>query len=174
MNILENDKIKLRAPEPEDIDTIYNLENNSNFWDIADCNEPLSKYLIKNYIAYANRTIYEKKQQRLMIDLKAEGKTVGCIDLYNFEPIHQRAGVGIFIDETYQKKGIAFSALTILKNYAKNYLHLHQLYSYIPIDNEACIQLFRKANFKEIGILKEWIKTYGTQYKDVFILTILL
>lgn len=173
MNILENDKIKLRAPEPEDIDTIYNLENNSNFWDIADSNEPLSKYLIKSYIAYANKTIYEKKQQRLMIDLKEEKKTIGCIDLYNFEPIHQRAGVGIFIDEMYQKKGFAFSTLTILKNYVKNYLHLHQLYSYIPTDNEASIRLFKKANFQEVGILKEWIKTYGNQYKDVFIFAFL-
>ena len=174
MNILENDKIKLRATEPEDIDFIYELENNSNFWDIADTNEPFSKYIIKEYIAYSNKSIYEKKQQRLMIDLKCEKKTIGCIDLYNFDPIHKRAGVCIFIDTKYQRKGFAFEALTILKNYTRNFLHIHQLYCYIAIDNEASIHLFKKANFKEIGILKDWIKTYGKQYKDVGIFTLIL
>lgn len=174
MNILENEHIKLRAPEPEDLDFLYKWENDSNNWDVADTNEPLSKYLIKRYIAYSDKTIYEKKQQRLIIELQNQKLVVGCIDLYDFEAIHKRAGIGIVIDEKYRKHGFAFEAVSVLKNYAKKYLHLHQLYCYISTDNEASINLFKKADFKTSGELKEWIKTSDNQYTDVVILTHLL
>ncbi len=171
MNILENAIIKLRAPEPEDLEQLYQWENDSDFWDIGDANEPLSRYSIKEYIAYSNKDIYEKRQQRLMIESKADRATVGCIDLYNFEPIHQRAGIGILVDKNFQKRSFAFEALSLLKQYAHSYLHLHQLYCYVPTDNTASIRLFTKAKFEECGLLKDWIKTHDGKYKDVLMLS---
>ena len=42
----------------------------------------------------------------LMIDHIPDGKTVGTIDIFDFDPFHNRAGIGILIaDEEYRTKG---------------------------------------------------------------------
>ena len=42
-----------------------------------------------------------------MVDYLPEGMaTVGMVDLYDFDPHHRRAGVGILVDPAYQRRGI--------------------------------------------------------------------
>ena len=64
---LENDTLRLRALEPEDLDILYKWENDTNLWWVGCTTEPYSRYILKEYIAYSDKTIYEKKQLRLMI-----------------------------------------------------------------------------------------------------------
>lgn len=159
MNWLKSERISLRAPEPEDLELLYQWENNPEWWNLGSTLVPFSRFQLKEYIAEAHRDIFDIKQLRLMVDLIDEGKTIGMVDLYDFDPHHRRAGVGILIDPAFQKKGLGSEALTLLVIYAFSFLKLHQLYAHISVDNEASKVLFTRCNFVQTGVLKDWITT---------------
>ncbi len=92
-------------------------------------------------------------------------KSLGIIDLFDFNPQHKRAGIGVLIIENEQHKGYASEALSLLIDYSFNQLNLHQIFANITTDNKNSIQLFKKYNFTKIGVKKEWIYTQG-KFKD--------
>lgn len=163
---LENDILRLRALEPEDLDILYKWENDSSLWWVSCATEPYSRYILKEYIAYSDKTIYEKKQLRLMIVRKGDNAVVGTIDLTDFDPHNMRAGIGLLIDADYRNHGYAQQALNLVLEYAFGFLHLHQLYAYVPKPNESTMHLFEKAGFQCSGMLKDWVR-YGDAYTDV-------
>ena len=153
-------EIRLRAVEPEDLEHLYEWENNSQYWIISNTVSPFSKYTLKRYIENSHKNIYETGQLRLMIDHIKTKTTIGTIDIFDFDPFHKRAGLGILIaDEKYRRKGYASMALKCLIDYCFETLLLHQLYCNILDNNCESIDLFVKLGFKEIGIKKDWIKT---------------
>ena len=153
-------EINLRAPEPEDLELLYGWENNTSHWIISNTIVPFSKYTLKRYLENSHKNIYETGQLRLMIDHISDGKTIGTIDLFDFDPFHKRAGIGILIaDEAYRRKGYASMALKCLVDYCFGTLQLHQLYCNILSNNCESMDLFRKTGFIEAGIKKDWVKT---------------
>ena len=162
---LTNKKIKLRALEPEDLEFLYQIENNESFWEVSHTQTPFSKYILKQYLENAHLDIYESKQLRLMIEEKSTYKQIGMIDLFDFNPQHKRAGIGILIHPDFQKRGFASEALSILINYSFSHLQMHQLYANITSDNSNSLALFQKQNFIKIGVKKDWIISEGN-FKD--------
>ena len=97
-----------------------------------------------------------------MIDLVKEKKTIGTIDIFDFDPFHKRAGLGILIaDEDERRKGYASMALKCLINYCFDTLQLHQIFCNILENNQESIDLFTRLGFKQTGIKKERIKISG-------------
>ena len=166
--MLNNEKIKLRALEPEDLNVLYQWENNTELWTIGSTIAPYSKYQLREFISNADQDIFTSKQLRLMIESKENGEAIGCIDLYEFDAFHQKAGIGIMIDEKSRNRGIAMQALKLLIEYAFSFLKLNQLYCYIPEQNKTSIKLFKKAGFVQSGKLTDWIRTIDG-YSDVFV-----
>lgn len=157
---MKYEKIRLRALEPEDLELLYEWENNDSYWVISNTVSPFSKYTLKRYMENSHKSIYETGQLRLMIDLTEEKKTIGTIDIFDFDPFHGRAGIGILIaDEAQRKKGYASMSLKCLIDYCFRTLQLHQLYCNILANNCESIDLFKKMGFTESGIKKEWVKT---------------
>jgi len=142
-NLLSNDKITLRAMEPSDIDLIYKWENDTSLWTVSDTVAPYSREALMLYIANCANDIYANKQLRLMVTLTATGETVGTVDFLNFNPIHNRAELGVYICKEFQGQGLS--------------------------DNAASIAMVRHAGFEEVGILQSWIKT-GKEYHNVVLL----
>ena len=166
MHNLTNAIISLRALEPADLNFLYDTENNDNFWEVSNTQVPFSKHILKQYLDNSHQDIYEAKQLRLVIVDSKKNHNVGFIDLFDFNPQHQRAGIGILILSKFQSKGYAFEALKVFIKYAFSQLNLHQLYANIPVDNKKSIQLFEKLNFKNIGTRKDWLQT-NNSFKDV-------
>jgi diamine N-acetyltransferase len=158
-NVLYGENIRLRAIEPADIDFMYTIENDPAIWRVGNTLVPYSRHQIEQYILSSQHDLYSEKQLRLMIDLPlAENgkKTIGVIDLYDFDPQHQRAGVGIFVLPEEQEKGYATEALRLLIRYSFEILKLHMLHCNITADNAPSIRLFEKAGFIQCGNKKEW------------------
>ncbi len=166
MHILENQHIKLRALEPEDLNFLFKAENDYNFWEVSNTQKPFSKYILKQYLENSHLDIYEAKQLRMVIVEKESNDNIGFIDLFDFSPQHKRAGVGILIIEKFQNKGYAFQTLELLIEYAFAILQLNQVYANIITDNTKSISLFTKLNFNQVGIKKDWIINKG-EFKDV-------
>ena len=159
VNALVGNKIKLRAIEPGDLDFLYTIENDPLVWRVGNTLIPYSRHQLEQYILSSQHDLFTEKQLRLMIDLILPDngkKTIGVIDLYDFEPQHQHAGVGIFVVPAEQEKGYATEALQVLIRYCFEILKLHMLHCNITADNTPSIRLFEKAGFLECGLKKEW------------------
>ena len=167
---LTNKNIYLRAVEPEDLLYIHSIENNTEIWNISNTLTPFSKYEIKQYIESSQLGIYTNKQLRLIICHINNNKPIGTIDLFDFDPYHKRAGIGILIsDKNERKKGFAKESLETLINYCFSFLDLNQLYCNILSDNSNSIKLFTEAGFREIGTKYNWVKTtYGWKDEIMF------
>ncbi|MBC7412209.1 MAG: GNAT family N-acetyltransferase [Bacteroidia bacterium] len=149
----------LRPIEPADIALLYAWENDVNNWQVSGTLAPYSKDILQNYLQNSAYDIHTTKQIRFIIST-TNNSPIGMLDLFNYDPLHQRAGIGILIGNTdYRKQGYATDALQTLIVYSKNTLMLHQLYATIGTQNTASIRLFEALNFKQAGIKKEWIKT---------------
>ncbi|MFK7749706.1 MAG: GNAT family N-acetyltransferase [Kordia sp.] len=165
MLTLTGEKLYLRALEPEDLDFIYEIENDESIWEISATQTPYSRFLIKQYLENAHQDIYEAKQLRLvMVSNKKEN--VGLIDLFEYDPKNKRVGVGLLIAKReFRHKGYGSEALQLVCNYAFKHLHVHQLFANIGEDNEASIKLFESLGFQQIGIKKDWTFVNG-EYKN--------
>jgi diamine N-acetyltransferase len=164
---LESKNIKLRAMEPADLDDLYIWENDPENWFVSNTYAPFSRHTIMKFIEEAGRDIYETRQMRLIITLKSRmpGKeeSIGAVDLFDFDPHHLRAGLGILIGrKDLRKQGFASEALSILIRYAFNVLRLHQLYCNIAANNATSISLFKKHGFIMAGEKKEWLRSSGS------------
>ncbi|WP_281723849.1 GNAT family N-acetyltransferase [Hoylesella shahii] len=163
----------LRAMEPEDLDTLYKIENNQELWAVSATNVPYSRFALHEYVETNTNDIYTDKQVRLMIDNDA-GETVGIIDLMNFSPQHSRAEVGIVIMKPHRQKGYATAAMEKLVAYARQTLHLHQLFLVTECDNESCLLLFEKLGFEKTALLKQWLQQKEGVYKDACLMQLFL
>ncbi len=166
-------EVLLRAVEPCDIEVLYRWENDPEIWRVSNTITPFSKFILEKYIETAHLDIYQAKQLRLMIDIpgkKGEPRTVGTVDLFDFDPFHNRAGVGILIgDKSDRNKGIATLALRKLIDYSFNTLQLHQLYCNITRGNNDSLRLFKKCGFKVTGRKADWIKTPGGYIEEILL-----
>lgn len=165
---LKNETILLRAIEPEDLEVLYKWENDTDVWKYGSAISPYSKYILRQYIVDSKTDIFESKQLRFMISLHQESSTIGTIDLYDFDALNNRCGVGIYIDSAYRKHGYAKQALNLLQNYVFDFLNVNQIYALIPKDNKASLRLFSSSQYIESGTLKQWI-SHNNRYEDVII-----
>jgi len=156
---MKAEELVLRALEPEDIDLLYQWENNIEIWEVSNTLTPFSKHQLKTYIEQAQLDVFQTKQLRLIIELETSKQVIGMIDLFDFDAFHQRAGIGIIIHKDYRQQGYAYEALMLFINYCFNNLALKQVYANISEKNIASIQLFEKAGFELVGIKKAWRKT---------------
>ena len=166
MKTLKGDNIYIRALEPNDLEFIYAIENDQSIWEVSNTQTPYSRFLVKQYLENAQQDIYEAKQLRMAICQDQDFPAIGLIDLFDFDPKNNRAGVGIVIqgDDNRNQK-IGSEALQLLIHYAFNHLNLHQLYANIGTGNLASNALFTKFGFESIGVKKDWILVNGN-YKD--------
>ena len=161
--MLESKTIMLRALEPSDVDLLYNWENDSSIWHLSSTLTPFSRFALEQYVMNSHEDLFTTKQLRLMIDLVTDEqkKTIGCVDLFDFDPQNKRAGIGILVVKEERGKGYASKALDLMITYAFERLRLHQVYSNVLKGEQASLDLFMKKGFSVVGIKKEWIMVDG-------------
>jgi diamine N-acetyltransferase len=163
---LKGTNIYLRALEPEDLEFVYQIENNESIWEVSNTQTPYSKFLIRQYLENAHQDIYEAKQLRLAICKNDSAKAIGLIDLFEFDPKNNRAGIGIVIQNDIDRtQGFGKEALTLLIDFSFTQLQLHQLFANIGVENVSSLNLFANFGFQKIGIKKDWIYI-NNSYQD--------
>lgn len=172
MVTLKGEHIFLRALEPEDLDFVYQIENNESIWEISNTNTPYSRFLLKEYLEHAHKDIFEVKQLRLVIS-EYNNNAIGLIDIFDFDFSNRKAGVGILIqDDKNRAKGYGSEALKLVIDYCFKQLNLHQIYCNISEENVASLRLFKKFHFKNIGLKKDWNLINGN-YQSEFLLQLI-
>ena len=167
--LMKNDTIELRPLEPTDLDTLYNWENDSALWVVSDTVAPYSRAALWQYLENYTGDIFAQRQLRLMITLASDGTPVGTIDFLNFDPLNNRAELGLFIAAEHRGQGLGRQALELLTAYAREHLGLRQLYVFIAIDNTVCLKMFEDYGYRRVGVIQSWVKR-GSTYRDVALL----
>ena len=162
---LMNKTLQLRAPEPEDLELLYEWENMTQFWDSGNTRQPYSRFALKQYISEYHKDIYETRQLRLMMTDATTGRTVGTVDLFDFDLHHSRIALGLFVAPEHKKKGYASAALQLTEAYVFEFLKVNQLYCQIAASNTASFSMFTNRNFSSV-ILKHWIRSTD-DFEDV-------
>jgi len=168
-DLLTDGRYRLRAPEPEDLDVLFNMENDTSIWMVSGNAVPYSRYQIKKYIQQSQHDFYTDRQIRFMIERESDSVVLGSVDLTDIDPYNGRAEVGIALLSEYRGQGIASAALKIVLGYAKSVLRLRQLFCLVPADNETSVKLFVSNGFVESGRLAQWL-VHEESYSDVLIL----
>lgn len=197
---LEGELIRLRAVEPEDAELIHTWENDPDVWAVSGTTEPFSHEQIRQFVErqLQGGDLFRTGQLRLMIEVpeaeeagedgseEGDGKiertgepgeasgisfrTIGTIDLFEYDPLHGRAGLGILIYDAEQRgRGYAADAVETLCRYAREGLRMHQLWCCVGTDNAASLRLFRKLGFREVGTKRDWLWT-PDGYRDEILL----
>ena len=167
---LSTPRIRLRAPEPEDVDRLLQLENEADEQEaVPSATGPYSRYQFEQYICQNTNDLFADRELRLLIDYRGHDSMAGIIDVFNFDPRHRRAEVGILLTRPYRGIGLASEALQLVVRHCLDWLGLHQLYAYVRTDNAPCLRLFEHCGFVCTGRLNDWLFT-GHGYQDVCLL----
>ena len=166
--------IRLRKLEPSDLPFLYQWENDALAWADGSNHNPLSQQDLRAYIESTTGDIYRDGQLRLIIEsvspqdglsakrsfsgtvFQRSGLTIGCIDLFDFDPRNRRAALGMYIAPEYRGKGVGKEALRLLEDYAFGHLNMRVLYAVIATQNTACTALYRNAGYTQSSILPGW------------------
>lgn len=155
--------IRLRAVEPEDLDLMYRIENDTRFWRYSSTTVPYSRFALREYISSSQNDIFADGQVRMVIESVMENEdstkttAIGFADLFNFDAKHLRAEIGLFILPENQGNHYGHSILEALCNYAQS-LYLHQIYAIIATTNEPATQLFSHFGFNASALLHDWLR----------------
>lgn len=163
--MLSGEKVILRACEPSDIDILLKWENDPHVWKVTGTLIPFSRHTLQRYLDTVH-DLYADKQFRFIFTDKTNGDPKGMIDLFDYDAIHGRAGVGILVgDDQERSKGWGSDALQTLVRYCREHLDLKILYCHVLVDNEPSIRAFEKVGFIRQTTLKDWYKR-GDQRVD--------
>jgi diamine N-acetyltransferase len=166
--MLKGKRIMLRAAEPEDLDLMYLIENDTSLWNCGSTNVPYSMYSLRRFIEQTGNDINTDGQVRLVIALNENRNAIGFVDLQNYDLRHRRAEVGIVILPEWQCQGLGSEVLSVLSRYAHQHLLIHQLYALVSAANLAAQALFRKAGYKRTATLQHWLCN-GEEWQDAML-----
>lgn len=156
----EVENILLRAIEPADLEMLYHWENDPAVWRVSGTMAPISRDRLARFISEQVYDLYATRQMRLMVDV--DNVAVGCVDIFDFEPLHRRFGIGILIyADEHRRRGYARRVIDMVKEYARNTLDLRQIWVTIDEDNPASVALFEGCGFTLSARRREWINRGG-------------
>lgn len=169
---LQQDAVRLRALEPEDLELVYQMENDTTMW-LHGCNTvPFSRFTIRQYLADNRNDLYQDGQLRLVIE--RDGVGVGLLDLCNLDIRNRRAEVSIALLAPHRHQGTGVIALHLLADYARSLGMLHSLYAIVAQSNQPAQHLFASAGYTQQGHLIQWLATPDQTYADAILFQQLL
>lgn len=161
--------VRLRALEPEDLDLLYTIENDKDIWDVSETNTPMSKFVLRQYLAAQPQEALQAGEIRLVVEDVANSRPVGLIDLTDISILNRRAEIGIALLKEERGKGYGREALRLMEAYARKNLRLRFLFCKISAEhNPNSKSLFESSGYKEIAVLPEW-HYYEGKYEDLIL-----
>ena len=150
--------IHLRKIEPTDVPYLYRWENDASAWADGSNHNPLSQKDLRDYVVASTGDIYRDGQHR---EPRTENRepgteTLGCADLFDFDPRNRRAEIGLYIAPEYRGKGYAAQVLLQLEQYAFSFLQLRVLYAIVAVHNKPCSELFLSSHYTPSSLLPDW------------------
>lgn len=90
---------------------------------------------------------------------------LGCVELYNYDPVNRRAAVGLVVSNEHRHQGHGSAMIQQLTDFCMANTSLHQLYADIAATNQPSLHIFQKAGYTHCATLKDWVLR-GDKYID--------
>jgi diamine N-acetyltransferase len=159
--------IRLRALEPADAALMYEWENDPRTWEYSDRRWPVSMADLEALVEHSELSIWQTRQMRLMIEDEGR-RTVGCIDIFDFDTLSNHCSVGVLVVDAYRRKGYAREALRQVEEMCFRTFGVVSISATAETGNTASIRLFEAAGYERAGLLRDWVR-HGEEYSDVVI-----
>lgn len=159
----------LRAPEPEDIDFIYSVENDPERLLHGRTGLPVSRAQISEYICRYSQNALTADALRLIIE--DNHRAMGIIDLYDMDMSARKAFVAIYIVPESRGRGLGLSALNEMLETGFNQFGLNQIIAVVGRENHPSLKLFDKAGFVQICELRQWVRNSDGHLGSALLLT---
>ena len=92
---------------------------------------------------------------------------VGCVELYNYDPVNRRAAVGIVVSNEYRRQGFGTAMVQALTQFCLKNTSLHQVYADVAATNTPSIQIFQRAGYQHCATLRDWV-VRSNHYVDTY------
>lgn len=148
--------VRLRKLEPSDLPFLYWWENDAAVWADSDTHNPLSQQDLRSYIENTTGDIYRDGQLRLIIENDTDHSTLGCVDLFDFDPRNRKAAIGLYIAPEARRSRVGYETMKLLEQYAFGTLNMRLLYAVIRASNGACLALYQSLGYEQIAVLPQW------------------
>jgi RimJ/RimL family protein N-acetyltransferase len=113
-----------------------------------------------------------KKQSYAIIE-KGSDELLGNCGLFEIDPVHRSAEVGIFLgDDSRRGGGYGTEALRLLCDYGFNVLNLRSIHLRTYAYNDRAVASYRKVGFKDAGRYRK-AHFYAGEYYDVLFMDLL-
>ena len=183
MKFLEDDILRLRAVEPSDADTMWEIETDSSQWRDNGMSAPYSRRNLREYAENYDADPIRAGQLRLVAELKYDttgrninrnndttGRTIGLVDLYDISPTGRTAFIGIYVMDQHRGNGYAARALNLMEEYARMLLNLRIVAAKVSAANPDSRSLFEKNGYTLSGRLQDWLLS-GSETSSLLIYT---
>ena len=156
MIYIQHKRLTLRSIEKQDIDFLFQVENDLKYFHLSDSYGPYTKEELLNYIHQAKAPLTKAKQYRLVICLPSN-EPIGFLDLYAYNENEKSIGLGIIIyDKNYRNKGFAKTAITLINQWCFNTGMIQAIFADVLATNQNSLLLFRALGFKQYKIIDKW------------------
>jgi ribosomal-protein-alanine N-acetyltransferase len=142
----------LRAPEPEDADSIARHANERDIWlNLRDAFP--HPYTRANADGYISHVLTQSPRTSFLISV--DGSAVGSISLKPGSDIERvGAEIGYWLAKEYWGRGIMTDALRALTGYAFNQLGLNRVFAVPFTHNAASARVLEKAGYAREGVMR--------------------
>lgn len=159
----------LRAPEPSDLEKMYEWENDPDRLLHGRTGLPYSKAFLSDYITTYNETALSSGHVRFIVS-DHKMLPLGILDLYDIDLTSRKAFISVYIDSNYRNRGIAKSAVTEAICFARDQLGMNQLIAIVNEENQISLSLFKKVGFTHIALLPQWVRAMDGSLKSASLL----
>lgn len=163
-------KLILRKPLESDLNQFLVWENSLK--NIHYTDRPVF-YTVNQLHKFLNSDQDLLLHNQLRLVIQYGDLAVGCIDLYDFDIVNSRAGVGIFLDAKFRSQGLGAKSLALLKKISSEQYIINGLYADIISSNISSIKIFEKNGFIKTGTKKSWFRVEDS-FEDVIFFQCLL
>ncbi len=146
--ILTDGSLTLRELRPLDIKAWFKRAIDQESANLAGDEVPKDISEGKDWLRRHNESFKNKQSMRWSIDLAQGPKSVGTIELFNFNTSNQSAEIGYIIGREFWGRGIGTSAVRLVVEYAFTELHLDTIFAELLSLNVGSIKILKKIGFK--------------------------
>jgi len=113
-----------------------------------------------------------EEQEAMALGIWYQQQLCGVMDLHGWDHLLQKAEIGYWVSEAFQRKGIATASCRALITFAFKKLRLNKIEIRFVLQNERSAQIPIRLGFTKEGILRHSAKLHG-QYVDMVVMGVL-
>ncbi len=170
--MLKGEKVILRAMEREDLERLWQFNNDLEV-ELAGGGDPPMPQSLARLQAEFESKVSSGGRNGASFAIEADGQLIGQCSLFNFDDTAHTCELGIAIgDKAYWGKGYGREAVGLLLEYAFRYRNLRRVFLRTDGQNIRGQRAYRACGFVEEGRLRAHVYSNGA-YDDLVFMGIL-